>query len=147
LVAPPAWLDDLIAAKAVADAQTSSLDQLALAQLITSGGYDRHVRRCRLSYRRRRDQLLHALHDANTGSRVSGIAAGMHAVVTLPRGVDEPAVVAAAARHGLAVEGLNTYRHDDAEQPPALVVGYGTPPDHAYTGALARLVATLEQPA
>lgn len=45
LVAPRKWLDDLVAAKAVADAHSSSLDQLALAQLITSGGYDRHIRR------------------------------------------------------------------------------------------------------
>jgi GntR family transcriptional regulator / MocR family aminotransferase len=153
VVAPSAWLDDLVAAKAVADAHSSSLDQLALAQLITSGGYDRHVRRCRLRYRRRREQLVQALRDADVRTRVSGIAAGMHAVVTLPPGLDEPTAVAVAARHGLTIEGLRDYRRSTAEesmaeqstpdQRPALVVGYGTPPDHAYAGALARLIATL----
>ena len=143
LVAPAGWLDDLVAAKAINDGQSSSLDQLTLAQLITSGGYDRHIRRCRHNYRRRRDQLTQVLRDASPQTHLSGIAAGMHAVLNLPDHLDEAAVTATAARRGLAVEGLRSYRHDVPEQPPALVVGYGTPADHAYSGALARLVATL----
>jgi len=144
LVAPAGWLDDLVAAKATNDAHSCSLDQLTLAQLITSGGYDRHIRRSRHSYRRRRDQLAHALHEPSLRTHLSGIAAGMHAVLSLPDHLDEPAVIAAATRRGLAVEGLRSYRHQAPPQRPALVVGYGTPPDHAYSGALARLVAALQ---
>jgi hypothetical protein len=36
-----------------------------------------------------------------------------------------------------------TGRHDRA----ALVVGYGTPPEHAVSGAIARLCAALREPA
>jgi GntR family transcriptional regulator/MocR family aminotransferase len=141
LVVPPRLLDAVTAELA---AGPSALDQLTLAEFVTSGGYDRQIRRARLAYRRRRDRLAAALH--RQGLHVTGIAAGLQAVVELPRTDTERAVVAAASRNGLAVDGLERYR---AEGGPAgdaragLVVGYGRPPEHAYTTALARLCAVL----
>jgi GntR family transcriptional regulator/MocR family aminotransferase len=74
---------------------------------------------------------------------VSGIAAGLQVLARLPDR-DEGAVIAAAADHGLALQGLGHYAHPGQQHhPPALVIGYGTPPDHAYTSALARLGAVL----
>jgi GntR family transcriptional regulator / MocR family aminotransferase len=145
LALPADLMDDIIAAKAVADAGSSVIDQLALAQLIASGGYDRQVRRSRLAYRRRRDSLLAALAREVPTARVTGIAAGLHALVRLPSGVREAEVEARAARHGLAVEGLGAYADPGSRHPPALVIGYATPPSHAYSGAVARLLATLEE--
>jgi GntR family transcriptional regulator/MocR family aminotransferase len=136
-------VDDVAEAKWLDDGQSGALDQLTLAEFISSGGYDRHVRRCRLAYRRRRDRLLSLLHKEVPEVRVTGIAAGMHAVLELPGQPDEKDVVARAARHGLRVEGLGFYRLAPQPAAPALVIGYGTPPDHAYTGAIARLCATL----
>jgi GntR family transcriptional regulator/MocR family aminotransferase len=143
LVLPTALVDEVAEAKRLTDGQTSTLEQLALAELINSGGYDRHIRRCRLTYRRRRDRLIAALHRDVPGARVTGIAAGMHALLELPGHLAEDAVVTRAADHGLTVEGLGTYRMTSQPDTPALVIGYSTPPDHAYTGALARLCATL----
>jgi GntR family transcriptional regulator / MocR family aminotransferase len=143
LVLPGGLLDDVVAARLLADRQSSVIDQLALAEFITSGGYDRHVRRSRLAYRRRRDRLVEALARAAPHVTVTGIAAGLHALAELPAGQDEDEVVARAARHGLLVEGLRSYSATGAPGPAALVVGYATPPEHAFTGALARLTAVL----
>ena len=77
--------------------------------------------------------------------RVTGIAAGLHAVLELPPGSDEDDLVARAARRGLAVEGLGPYCAPGHPRGPALVLGYGTPPEHAFTGALARLCAVLAE--
>jgi GntR family transcriptional regulator / MocR family aminotransferase len=143
LALPAGLVDQVIAGKAVADAGSNTIDQLALAQLIVSGGYDRHIRRSRLAYRRRRDILLAALAREVPNARVSGIAAGLHALVTVSGGVPEAEVEVRAARHDLAVEGLGTYTDPGSTHPPALVIGYATPPAHAYSGALARLLATL----
>jgi GntR family transcriptional regulator/MocR family aminotransferase len=145
LALPADLVDDVIAAKAVADAGSGAIDQLALAQLIAGGGYDRHIRRSRLAYRRRRDTLVAALARHVPGSRVTGIAAGLHALVRLPEAVAEADVVARGARHDLALEGLGAYAGPGVTHPPALVTGYATPPAHAYTGALARLTATLRE--
>ena len=135
LVVPGALLERVVAVRAHGD-WPSALDQLTLAELIASGGYDKHVRRMRFAYRRRRDRLLAAVE------RVSGIDAGLHAVVELDE--DEEVVVERARRHDLIVEGLDSYRFGPDRREPALVVGYGTPPEHAWEGALERLRETVE---
>ncbi|HEV2371330.1 MAG TPA: PLP-dependent aminotransferase family protein [Streptosporangiaceae bacterium] len=147
LVVPPSLLDEVVAAKEAAGELAGSLDQLALAQLITSGAYDRQVRSARLTYRRRRDLLIAALTRSPVPVRVSGIAAGMHVLAELPATMDEAGLVARAAAHGLAVTGLGSYCDAATGHAPALVIGYGTPPDHAFTSALARLHAVLAESA
>ena len=108
-----------------------------------SGGYDRQIRRARLAYRRRRDRLAAAL--ARQGRHVTGIAAGLHAVLELPPARLRGQLVARAAGHGLALQGLESYRASGASDDRAgLVIGYGHPPEHAYTTALARLCAVLD---
>ena len=71
---------------------SSALDQLTLAEFIASGAYDRHVRSMRLRYRRRRDQLVAALAQRAPGIRVTGMAAGLQAVLELPRGTERSVV-------------------------------------------------------
>jgi GntR family transcriptional regulator / MocR family aminotransferase len=139
LVVPPRLLD---AVMAQLTAVPSGLDQLTLAEFIDSGRYDRQIRRARLAYRRRRDRLAAAM--AGQGRHVSGIAAGLHAVLDLPGTDTERELIARSARHGLALGGLEDYRAPGAACDQAgLVIGYGCPPEHAYTTALARLCAVL----
>ena len=143
LVLPPALIKPVAAAKALADMHTKTLDQLTLAELIRSGAYDRHVRRSRARYRSRRDRLVAALAERAPRVRVTGIAAGLHALLALPPGAGtEQAVIDRAARRGLALAGLDRYRYAGTA-PPSLIVGYGTPPDHAFAGALDALCAVL----
>lgn len=141
LALPPRLLEPVVEERRIADRHSSVVDQLALAELITSGVYDRHVRRMRLRYRRRRDRLVAALAERAPAVRVSGIAAGLHAVVELPPGgPSEAEVVERAARRGLALSSMGAY---SGAAKPALVVGYGTPPEHAFAGALERLCEVL----
>jgi GntR family transcriptional regulator/MocR family aminotransferase len=122
------------------------LDQLTLAEFITSGAYDRHIRAARLRYRRRRDALVAELARRAPSVRATGIAAGLHVVLRLPHGTEQ-ATLRAAAWQGLAVDGLHRHRHPEstAERCDALVVGYATPPDHAWSGALDALCAALPE--
>ncbi len=145
LVLPSRLVDDVVAVKMAVHRLSSSLDQLALAEFITSGAYDRHVRRTRLAYRRRRDRLVAELQRYAPAARVTGIAAGLHALVRLPSGPNEDELVARAAARGLALQGLATFRLGTEQLAPALVVGYARPPDHAFTAALARLGAVLAE--
>ncbi len=140
---PPSLAEEAAAAKGHSDT-CGVLDQLTLAEFITSGAYDRHVRSARLRYRRRRDALVEALAARAPDVHPTGIAAGLHAVLRLPSGT-EPSVIQAAAWQGLAVHGLSRYRHEEATAAPvdALVVGYGTPPDHAWAATLDALCRVL----
>ncbi|WP_351229350.1 PLP-dependent aminotransferase family protein [Streptomyces sp. NPDC002133] len=143
MVLPEGLAAEVAEAKGEPDWASGTPDQLTLAEFIASGAYDRHVRGMRLRYRRRRDQLVEALAERAPDIRVSGIAAGMHAVLELPTGT-ESTVVQAAARQGLALEGLSSSRHPStAPDRDALVVGYGTPPDSAWSGALDALCRVL----
>lgn len=142
LVLPPHLLEPVVREKRLADRYSPVLDQLTLAQLIVSGAYDRHVRRMRGHYRRRRDRLVAAVARCAPRVRVSGIAAGLHAVLELPAdGPGEAELVARAERQGLALSGMALFGSGAS---PALVVGYGTPPEHAFAGALERLCAVLD---
>ncbi|MDH6586782.1 GntR family transcriptional regulator/MocR family aminotransferase [Streptomyces sp. SAI-133] len=145
LVLPPGLMEEVLAVKGGIDT-CGSLDQLTLAQFLTSGAYDRHVRAARLRYRRRRDALVAELARRAPRVHATGIAAGLHVVLGLPPGTEQPAL-RAAAWQGLAVHGLHRYQHPDAvvERHDALVVGYGTPPDHAWSGALEALCAVLPE--
>jgi GntR family transcriptional regulator / MocR family aminotransferase len=99
LVLPTDLIDGVVHAKSLADRNSSAIDQLALAEFVVSGAYDRRIRRSRVIYRRRRDRLAAALRLQAPRVRISGIAAGLHALVELPGGVREEDVVADAAEH------------------------------------------------
>ncbi|MFJ3810139.1 PLP-dependent aminotransferase family protein [Streptomyces sp. NPDC090073] len=143
MVLPPSLAEEAAAAKGGAET-VGVLEQLTLAEFISSGAYDRHVRSSRLRYRRRRDALAAAVAEHAPDVRVTGIAAGLHAVLRLPPGTEQ-SVVQAALWQGLALHGLAHHRHPQAvtEHLDALVVGYGTPPDSAWGAALEALCRVL----
>ena len=147
MVLPEDLVPEITAAKGYVE-WSSTLDQLTLAEFISSGAYDRHVRSMRLRYRRRRDELVAALAERAPRIRVTGMAAGLQAVLELPRGT-ERSVVRAAAAQGLAVSGMADYRYEPTDSPwrlpeqDALVVGYAAPSDSAWAGALDALCRVM----
>ncbi|WP_329408749.1 PLP-dependent aminotransferase family protein [Streptomyces sp. NBC_00704] len=150
MVLPERCVDGVLAAKGEREAWASVLDQLSLADLIASGAYDRHVRRMRQRYRARRDRLVAALAARAPHVEVTGVAAGLHAVLRLPPG-SEGAVVGAAAEQGVALDGLSAFRNPatDMAAHDGLVVGYATPSEHAYGAALdalCRVLSSAERP-
>ncbi|WP_228083329.1 PLP-dependent aminotransferase family protein [Streptomyces profundus] len=144
----PEWLvADVLRVKGGWELTVGCVDQLTLAELLGSGVYDRHVRQSRQRYRQRRDRLVAALAERAPEVAVSGIAAGLHALLRLPPG-DEEAVVRRAARRGIGLVGLAAYRHPDYRGPAVegLVVGYGAPPEHAFPAALDALCRLFPAP-
>jgi GntR family transcriptional regulator/MocR family aminotransferase len=123
LVVPDRLLAEVKAAKLLDDRGSPVLDQLAFADFVSRGEFDRHLRRMRPRYRRRRDALLDALSRRLPQLEPAGISAGMHVTAWLPAGVSEDAVVAAAAARGLGVYGVGPYRMSPGR--PGLVFGYG----------------------
>jgi GntR family transcriptional regulator/MocR family aminotransferase len=123
LVAPERLTEPLAAAKELDDLGTPVVEQLALADFLERGELDRHLRRTRQIYRRRRDALVAALARHMPQARPAGIAAGLHLVAYLPDRSDEPAVLEAARARGVGLAGLTEHRLLPGR--PALVLGYG----------------------
>ncbi len=141
---PPVLAGAIAADKAVQDRGTPGLDQLALATLIQSGRYDRHLRRMRGVYARRRGALVEALARGAPAVRLTGLAAGFHAVAHLPDQPGEQAVIAAARARSVGLYGMSEYRSTGAATPAQLVLGFGNLSEHAIRSGIAA-VADLFQ--
>ena len=126
LVVPPHLLEPVVRGRRVIDHATSSFLQGTYAEFLTNGDLDRHLRRTRRVYRQRRDALIASLERWLPEAIPSGVAAGIHLVVTLPRDVDETAVADHALAAGVLVYPLGNYcTGSRRDRPPALVLGYG----------------------
>ena len=121
---PPSWLSwALISAKAIEDAGSEIAGQLALADFIARGELERHLRRMRLRYAQRREVLLAALARELPDWQPSADRGGLHLMVVLPDHTDEAALLTAAARRGVGVEGLSLHSYT-GDCPPGLVLGH-----------------------
>ncbi|MET0233037.1 MAG: PLP-dependent aminotransferase family protein [Kibdelosporangium sp.] len=143
LVAPDRLLPALARGKRIADRGSPSLDQLALATLIDSGRYDRHLRRARTEYAARRDTLITALATHAPGSRVSGLAAGFHAVLHLPDGADESRVIAQARQRGVELYGMAEMRQLPGTAASQLVLGFGDTAQRSIEAGIAAIADLL----
>ena len=142
--APSALAPVVAAEKEMSDRGSCTLDQLALATLLTTGRYDRHLRRMRSVYAARRTALTGAFARHAPGVQLTGLAAGFHAVAPLPPGADETAVIAAAHERRVGLHGIGGYRgHPDTAAPPALVMGFGNVRERAIEPAIAAVADLL----
>jgi GntR family transcriptional regulator/MocR family aminotransferase len=126
MLAPPRFRAGIVEEKRLTSRGAPGLDQEALALLMETGRFDRHLRRVREIYRARRDVLAAEVELALGPGRLQGLAAGCHALLRLPDGSSERTVVATAAAAGVRVRPLGDYRFaDTAPLAPALVLGFG----------------------
>jgi GntR family transcriptional regulator/MocR family aminotransferase len=132
-------------AKRLTDRHAPLLEQKTLASMIESGSYERHVRRMRREYERRRAALLEAISQhLPAGAQVSGTAAGLHVALWLPDFLpqDEIALVAAARSMGVGVYPVTPLFAEPQKHPyprPAgLILGYASLlPERIRQGVLA----------
>jgi GntR family transcriptional regulator / MocR family aminotransferase len=139
---PPSWLSwALISAKAIEDAGSETAGQLALADFIARGELERHLRRMRRRYAQRRETLLAALAAKLPDWHPYGSGGGLHQLILLPDHVDEPTLLAAAARHGVGLEGLSLHSYA-GDCPPGLVLGHAHMPEPAIERGVQLLIQT-----
>jgi GntR family transcriptional regulator/MocR family aminotransferase len=144
LVVPPRLHAALRERKRLHDLGCSQLTQAAMAHLLRTGGYDRHLRRSRALYRERRDALLAALAVHLPEWQPIGVAAGLHVVVRLPAGTDDVAVSAALAEAGVNALPLSGYHLSrTAPDYPGLVLGYALLSPDRLRAAVAEIAATV----
>ena len=152
LVAPPELVDRLAALRPLLGARIPEPVQHAVLALLRSGDLERHVRRMRLEYARRRTALVDGLtqHSKDGASadenrvpfRLLGDTAGMHVMLELPVGYPAARLVEAAAERGVAVCPLDRY----FAGPPTmsgLILGYGTATLPQIRSAAAKLAPLL----
>jgi len=150
VLAPPRFVSGIVEEKRLSSRGAPGLDQEALALLMETGRFDRHLRRMRETYRARRDVLATEAEIWFGPGQLHGLSAGCHAVLRLPDGTSERAVVSTAATMGVRVNGLGRYRfvpvNTEAESnplPPALVLGFGNVNENQISRGIRTLAEAL----
>jgi GntR family transcriptional regulator/MocR family aminotransferase len=142
LLCPAELAGPITETKHLLDRGSPTLDQLALARLISSGRYDRHLRRMRVSYATRRTALVEALAVHAPGLTLTGLAAGFHAVAHVGH-ADERELIEAALARSVGLYGMSEWRADHASSPTRLVLGFGNTTDRAITEGIAAIADLL----
>lgn len=143
LVVPEDRLEAVATTKRLLDGGSPVLGQAALARLIASGAYERHLRAARRRQRERRDALVAAVARHLPAASVDGIAAGLHALVRLDAPVPAAALVAQALARDVGVYPLSAFRADPPPETTAVVLGYGALAPEAIDLGIARLAEAL----
>jgi GntR family transcriptional regulator/MocR family aminotransferase len=144
MMLPASLSQEIARLKGMEDAGSPALEQLAFADFLERGELDRHLRRMRLHYRRRRDVLMMALRARLPQLRVSGIAAGLHVILELRPDADERAIVARAAEASVGVVSMASFRARSKGR-PALLLAYGRIEGALIPEGVERLASVLER--
>ncbi|HEY5343555.1 MAG TPA: PLP-dependent aminotransferase family protein [Solirubrobacteraceae bacterium] len=145
MLLPATLLDGVLAEKLLDGLATPTIEQLVLARLIETAAYDRHLRKARRRNRARRDALLAAVEQSLPGARVSGVSAGLHALVRLPRSVDAGRLIEHAVRRSVGIYPLSLHQRDPSPMTDALVLGYANLSEPAIGEGIRRLAEVLEE--
>jgi len=137
LVARPELVEAVAARRDGLNDRTAVVPQEAMRLLLERGDLDRHVRRMRAEYARRRAVVAEALD----GLRLRGDTAGLHLVVELPR-PEAARVAAEAARRGVLLDTLDRH-HAGPVRVSGLVIGYGAAASAAELRTACSLVREL----
>jgi GntR family transcriptional regulator / MocR family aminotransferase len=140
----PNRLVDAVGRQRIEFEETSGfVDQLAMAEFIVSGSYDRHIRSMRAQYRRRREQVVAAVAETSPTTTVAGMPAGLQVLLEF-RDADESTLCQQRAWRRLGVAGLDRYRHPQGDsERNGLVVGFAAPAPSAWSAALDALIRLL----
>ena len=143
LVAPMQLVDLFTAAKWLCDRQSATLEQEALAEFISSGMYERYLRRVRRRNSARRQALLEAIR-TYLGDRleVTGDGAGAHVVLWPKKRVSESYVTSQAALRGVAVYEISPYFLSPKSR-TGILLGYSRLNERQITEGIRRLAEVI----
>lgn len=143
IVIPPDLVDRFVAVRNAMDVCPPHLYQAVLQDFIGEGHFARHIRRTRLLYSERRDVLVKSIK-TEFGSEVEilGAEAGMHLVMTLPKGLRDRSVSQQAAGQDLWLWPLSGCYLDKARQ--GFILGFGSTTPKEILKAVGHLRTVME---
>jgi GntR family transcriptional regulator / MocR family aminotransferase len=140
LVLPQPLTEAFTVVRSIVDIHPPTLEQAALADFMTEGHFNRHLRRMRKIYAERRDLILHALRGLPL--RIDAPETGLNCVVWLPDSTDEVDVVRQAERQGLALWPVSAFCSEPVPG-KAVLVGFGGYSNEELKPAARRLAKLL----
>jgi len=144
MVLPESLADLYTRARWLASDQAPTQIQAALGDFIESGQLDRHVKRMKAIYARRRRTLVNAIeeHLAGTAS-IDGDISGLSVKIRLHTGLDDDELIQAALESGIALTSTRSFYTRNSPTGEFLL-GYGNMTEQKIKNAVALLARTLQ---
>jgi GntR family transcriptional regulator/MocR family aminotransferase len=141
LVVPPSLCEVFARAKWLADMHAPLIEQQMLADFIAQGHFDRHIRRMRAVYERRRKTVVAALLERfKENVKIAGDDAGINVLIRLAGEFDEDTFVAEALKSGVGLPRTRQFYCLDAPRGEFLI-NYGGIAEEKLEEGIARLAA------
>ena len=120
----------------------SGFEQVVLREFMNAGHFETHVNRMRIFYRNRRQCLVEALSPLRDCIEILGDPAGHHLTLKVKNGMDETALVYAAAEKGVRVYPVSPYFLGEIpkEYVSTVLLGFGGLDDEAIKEGAAALI-------
>lgn len=127
MVLPPVLLERYREICSFYSTTVSRIDQKILEEFIKGGYFERHLNKMRKRYRDKHDYLLELLKPFQKQFKISGENAGLHLLLTGPRGCSEQELIVTAGEQGVIVYGMSENLVESAEKAtaPTVILGYG----------------------
>jgi GntR family transcriptional regulator / MocR family aminotransferase len=148
MVVPSSLIEPIEALRRLEDMQTAATEQLTFTELLRSGDFERHLRRMRARYRRRRDRFLDVLAERAPSARPVGISAGLRVLLELaPASPPSAEVAERALGRSISLFPVARCYHGGLPETSrdGLVLGYTALPEHDFESGIAALGDLLEQ--
>jgi GntR family transcriptional regulator / MocR family aminotransferase len=146
VVLPPQLVESFRRARSIVDGHSAMLDQAVLADFISEGHFDRHIRRMRVLYEERQRVLVESAREQLHGLLdVKGAGGGMHLVGWLYRGMSDTGVAACARRFGVHMSPLSACCAFRRPRRGGLLLGYAAYPPDKIRASIGRLAAAFRK--
>jgi GntR family transcriptional regulator/MocR family aminotransferase len=143
LVVPARLVEPLALQAALNGIAPPRLSQFALAALIERGYLDRHLRKARAAYKRRREALCASLAEELPGAVVTGVPAGLFVRLSLAAGVDEGTALVALHHRGVSADGVA--RNALRSRETGLVLGFAAAPEPTLRQAVVEIASAVRE--
>jgi GntR family transcriptional regulator/MocR family aminotransferase len=140
MVAPPRLQPAVTGAKWLTDRHVALLYQAVLALFIDEGHFERHLRRMRKVYERRREALLEsfALHFGDRAT-ITGTESGMHVLVRIEQIRDADRFIEHARGRGVGIYSARPYYELGAPPGAIFLMGYSSVSEDGIREGIRRL--------
>jgi GntR family transcriptional regulator / MocR family aminotransferase len=144
-VLPPALAGGFAEEVVASVLQISAIEQLAFVDFLRRGEFDRHLRRLRMLFRRRRDAFAAAFERTCPDVGIHDAAAGLSVLIELGSLELEQAAFRRAGSRGIKLEMLSQHTLPGYRGPGGLVIGLGALPDGAISHAVDELARAISE--